>query len=235
MAEAGISARKFRANKAMSGSPCHACGRELSLGEDVAQCNRCQAVHHAACWDGPGGCAGDDCENRPLAALPEEPPVAPPYAPPYAPPPYAPPQAYAPPQYHHPGAAPLAPTTDAGHPGQRQCPHCTNHIGYYDHICVYCNNVTSADGIYRGPQVTAPAASAALAYGIIGFFICGIIFGPIAMSKAKQAKQIIAADPQYKGEGVAMAGYIMGVVDVIKFVLVVLAYIIGGTISGFEP
>ncbi len=232
MAEAGISARKFRANKALAGSPCHACGEELSLGEEVALCNRCEGVHHATCWDGPGGCAGDECENRPLAALPAE-PVAPPqplpYAPPYAPPPQAPPQ------YYHPGAAPLAPQAGGDHPGQRQCPHCTNHIGYYDQICVYCNNVTSLDGVYHGPQITAPAASAALAYGIIGFFICGIIFGPIAMSKANQAKQIIAMDPQYKGEGVAMAGYIMGVVDIIKFVLVVLMYIIGGSISGFEP
>ena len=232
MAESGMAARKFRANKAIEGSPCHACGEALSLAEEVAQCNQCQTVMHARCWDGAGGCSQGDCENRPLATLPEEPPPVQPYASPpmqpYAPPPFGQPFG---PQYPQTGGKPLAPGDPAALPGQKQCPHCNNFIGYYDQICVYCNNVTSPDGVYHGPRINAPGAAAALIYGVVGFFICGVIFGPIAISKANQAKQVIAMDPQFKGEGLATAGYVMGIVDVIKFVLVLLGWIIGGSIS----
>ena len=229
MAESSMAARKYRANKAIEGSPCHACGQALTLGEEVAQCNQCQTVQHTRCWDSAGGCSRGDCENRPLASLPEESPAVQPYPNPYA-------QPHAPPfgaQYPQTGGMPLAPggAPAPAPPGQKQCPHCNNYIGYYEQICVYCNNITSPDGIYRGPQVNAPGAAAALTYGIIGFFICGIIFGPIAMSKANQAKQLIAIDPQYKGEGLATAGYVMGIVDIIVFILIILARVIGASFS----
>ena len=220
MTTSGMAARRFRANKAIVGSPCDACGAEFRLGEEVAQCNQCQTVLHARCWDSAGGCSEEECENRPLAALPEEPPRAAPYAPPYAPPAYGQPFG---PQYPQTGGVPM----EAGGAvaGQRQCPHCNNYIGYYDQVCVYCNNITTPDGIYRGPQINAPGAAASLAYGIIGFFLCGIVFGPIAMSKANQAKQLITIDPQYKGEGLATAGFIMGIVDIVVFVLFIFARI----------
>lgn len=231
MADSGMASRKYRANKALEGSPCFSCGHPLPLGEEVAQCNACQKVHHAKCWDVAGGCGNNECENRPLQALPQQPaPQA--AAQPYNP--YAPPGAAAPPAYPQPYGQPQAPANPMGAappPGQKQCPHCGNFVGYYDQMCVYCNNVTSPDGIYHGPQINAPGASAALAYGIVGFFICGIIFGPIAISKANQAKALIDADPQYKGRGMAQAGYIMGIVDIVFFVLFLLIRVIGAASS----
>ena len=220
MGESGMAARRFRVNKAIEGSPCYTCGQALTLGEEVAQCNQCQTVQHAKCWDSAGGCGKQDCENRPLAALPEQPQPA--VAPGY-PQPYQSPFQQQPPGPPAPGVGGM----QAPPPGQKQCPHCNNFIGYYDQVCVYCNNITSPDGIYHGPQINAPGAQASLAYGIIGFFICGIIFGPIAISKANQAKQLIAADPQYKGKGLATAGYIMGIVDIIFFVLFLIIRFVG--------
>jgi len=55
---------------------------------------------------------------------------------------------------------------------------------------------------------------------LIGLIFCGPILGGIAISKANEAKRAIAANPQfYGGEGMATAGLILGVIDIIIFVL----------------
>ena len=104
----------------------------------------------------------------------------------------------------------------------KHCPSCRLAIDQMEQICPNCNAVATPDGIYRGPQQTAPGATASLVYGILGFFICGIIFGIVAIVKAKDAKTLIATDPRYGGGGMATAGMVLGIIDLVAWVLIII-------------
>jgi ABC-type phosphate transport system permease subunit len=79
-----------------------------------------------------------------------------------------------------------------------------------------------------GPQPTAPGAVATLVYGILALFICGPLFGTIAIVKANKVKRFIAENPQYGGEGYATAGLVLGIVALVLFALVVLFQLASG-------
>lgn len=67
------------------------------------------------------------------------------------------------------------------------------------------------------PRVDAPGATAGLVFGILSVVmsgpIIGLIFGWLGLSKSKQARAAIAANPgYYSGDGVAQAGYVCSIV-----------------------
>lgn len=66
--------------------------------------------------------------------------------------------------------------------------------------------------VYVDPGECALARQA-LTYSIIGLFCFGIVLGPLAISKAKSAKMIIAGTPGMRGDGMATAALIIGIVD----------------------
>jgi hypothetical protein len=68
---------------------------------------------------------------------------------------------------------------------------------------------------------TAEGASEALTYAIIGLFLAGFILGWVAISKGNKALNIIRNDPGYKGKGLAMAGIIMGILDIIAWIIAI--------------
>ena len=70
--------------------------------------------------------------------------------------------------------------------------------------------------------MNAPGAVASLVCGILGFFICGLVLGIIAITKAQEAKKAIASDPSYTGGGMATAGMVLGVIDLVGFVITML-------------
>jgi hypothetical protein len=104
-------------------------------------------------------------------------------------------------------------------PGYMACPHCRVPMIAGAPICPACKVITSPDGIYHGPKVNAPGAVQSLVYGIVGLVFCQIILGPIAISKASAARRAMAADPTLGGEGLATAGTVMGVIDLVVFVI----------------
>ena len=59
-----------RANRALAGKPCPACGREVLLGDEVVQCPQCALPSHADCWEQRRGCAAPACAPRLQAAQP---------------------------------------------------------------------------------------------------------------------------------------------------------------------
>ena len=70
------------------------------------------------------------------------------------------------------------------------------------------------------PQVYADPGECALArqaliMSIIGLFCFGVVLGPMAISKAKSAKMIIAGTPGMRGEGMATAALILGTFDLV--------------------
>lgn len=107
--------------------------------------------------------------------------------------------------------------------GMMNCFNCRGEIATSTAFCPLCGVVNSPDGIYHGPKVNAPGAVASLVYAIIGLFLCGIILGPVAIAKANSAKRLMASNPTYGGSGLATAGMIIGIIDVIAFFVVVIA------------
>jgi hypothetical protein len=77
-----------------------------------------------------------------------------------------------------------------------------------------------AGGATRGEP---PEAGEALKYAIIGIFCCGIILGPIAISKAMAAKRAIEANPGMEGSGKATAALVIGIIVTVLNVLGLIA------------
>ena len=70
-------------------------------------------------------------------------------------------------------------------------------------------------GAVTGEKKRAEGAMASIVFGILGLFICGFVFGWMAISSANKAKAQIDADPdRYSGANLATIGLVMGVVDI---------------------
>jgi hypothetical protein len=122
--------------------------------------------------------------------------------------------ANAPLQQLSPSTAPVN-STNADH-----CAHCgaPNPVG--STFCTTCGQSISGTFIHK---VNAPGAVSSLVFGIIGLFICGLIFGIIAITSAGKAKQAIAAEPnRYGGGGLATAGQILGIVGLIGWAIILI-------------
>lgn len=193
--------RKFKANPKLDGKVCGWCQAPLKLGDDAAVCVACEREHHAACWDGKGGCNNTACVNAPLRQL-EAPP---------------------------PGVAARDDAASLAKQGLMSCRQCGTAIAIGIPICPSCRAITSPDGIYHGPKTNAPGAVKSLVFGIIGLFICGIIFGPLAISKANEAKTAMKTDPTLGGEGLATAGMVLGVLAIIGWAIVLLIRVSGNS------
>jgi hypothetical protein len=112
-------------------------------------------------------------------------------------------------------------------PGRQECPHCGRQFRAGAKICPSCKRAPTADGIYHGPTTNAPGAVASLVYGILSIFICGLIFGLLAINKAGEAQKAIARDPTLGGTGLATAGKVIGIIGLVLWGLIVLVRIAG--------
>lgn len=188
------SAQHLKVNPKVAGQPCRACLQPLELAGDASMCTGCHSQHHRRCWDASGGCATPGCLNAPLQRLDHA---------------------------GTPAGGFIAARPPA--PGTMQCYSCRGDIAATSSFCPLCGVVTSPDGLYHGPKVNAPGAVASLVYAIIGLFFCGIILGPVAISKANSAKRAMAANPTYGGSGLATAGLVIGILDIVAFFIVLMA------------
>lgn len=116
-----------------------------------------------------------------------------------------------------------SPFTASLPPGKMRCPHCAELISASSDICIFCDCITSPDGLYHGPKTNAPGAVASVVWGTVGLFLCGFIVGFVAISKANEAKRLIAADPRYGGSGLATTGQVLGGLGIAGSVIVLLA------------
>jgi hypothetical protein len=189
-------ARKLKANLKLQGKPCGWCQDTLHLGDDAALCNTCGKEHHGRCWDGRMGCSTEGCASAPLRRL-DSPGVGSPF-----------PQAR---------GVPLSQGLASGY---MPCPGCRVEILVGAPICPACKMITSPDGLYHGPTINAPGAVQSLVYGLIGLVFCQIILGPVAIAKASGARQAMAKDPTLSGAGLATAGTVLGIVDIVLFVAI---------------
>jgi hypothetical protein len=65
------------------------------------------------------------------------------------------------------------------------------------------------------PRRMCPESKEALTFSIVALFICAIIFAPVALSKASNAKARIRSDPSLDGGGVATAAQIISVAGLV--------------------
>jgi hypothetical protein len=76
-------------------------------------------------------------------------------------------------------------------------------------------------GAYR-PKATAPGAIPSLVLGILSLFICGIIFGALAIHYGLKAMRTVDSMPQsYDGKGLAIAGTVLGAVGVLSALAII--------------
>jgi hypothetical protein len=52
---------RMKANRALAGRTCLACGQAIDLGDDVFNCPKCRLTMHMACRERAGGCASPEC------------------------------------------------------------------------------------------------------------------------------------------------------------------------------
>lgn len=82
----------------------------------------------------------------------------------------------------------------------------------------------------NGESTTSGKAIGSLVCGIIGFFICGLILGIVAIVLGKQAMgEIDTSGGAIGGRGLALAGIIMGVIDLVAWAIIVLIQIVALT------
>ena len=72
-----------------------------------------------------------------------------------------------------------------------------------------------------------PQANTALKYAIVGLFCFGVILGPLAIKNALDAKKLIALRPGMTGDGKATAALVIGIIDVLLFVVGMFARLAG--------
>lgn len=102
------------------------------------------------------------------------------------------------------------------------CPHCGRSIRAGALKCKDCGGLVDEEmKQYQAiaSKGMAPGAVSSLVVGIIGLFLFGFILGWIAISNGRSAIKEIEGDPGYRGKGVAIAGIIMGGIDIAGWLL----------------
>ena len=62
--------------------------------------------------------------------------------------------------------------------------------------------------------------------GIVGFFVCGLVCGPVAIVLSRQAKtEIAASGGRQTGDGMAQAGFILGIIQTVLAVVGIVIWI----------
>ncbi len=105
----------------------------------------------------------------------------------------------------------------------KACPFCAEKIKASAVKCRYCGQILDQElkvTLEAGrPKGEVKEANEALIMSIIGLFCFGIILGPIAISKGTKALNIIKGDPGYTGKGKATAGIVIGIIDLVGWLL----------------
>ena len=77
---------------------------------------------------------------------------------------------------------------------------------------------------------TSIVARDALVTAIVGIFCCQIIFGPVALTRAGRAKEMINLYPEsIGGRGMATTAQVIGVIDILLFVLYLIINAVAGS------
>src|SRR5437764_12154983 len=85
---------------------------------------------------------------------------------------------------------------------------------------------------YGAVRRTEGLAVASLVLGIAGFVVCPLICSVLAIIFGVQAKGKIRQDPSLQGEGMAQAGFILGIIGLAVGAILLIVIIIAAANSG---
>lgn len=135
------------------------------------------------------------------------------------------------------------------------CPHCNTQLESPDsmagqaQVCASCNGTATVPQLstsappaqaggapYTGPAPArlqnAPGAVGSMVCGIIGLIVCGIVLGIVALVLGTKAKGHISRAPgQYGGSGMATAGIVLGILDIVFAVIALIIMIATGSLG----
>ena len=110
----------------------------------------------------------------------------------------------------------------------KACPFCGETIKKSAIKCKHCGNyLDKTIETYAGPSQNAQGAVAALVCGLIGLFLFGFILGFVAIGQGNKALKQIEANPALKGQGMAKAGKVIGIIDIIGWVIAIIIQVAG--------
>ena len=104
------------------------------------------------------------------------------------------------------------------------CPNCLVTVKGRSY-CASCKVMAIGDKVPVFEQLTEECTEAkeALKLAIFGIFCFGIVLGPMAIRKANEAKKMIAANPNLTGSGKATAALVIGIIDLLGWVVGIIA------------
>lgn len=165
-------------------------------------------------------------------------------------------------QINIPGSPPATQSTDGppqlslNRPQEKNCPNCNASMNPDAVLCVQCGHdlrtgqdLKSGKGNskkgYSPAKITAPGATGSLVCGIISlcsmFFGCccpflgliGVILGAISVYQGLSARKLCAQNDRFVGEGMALAGLILGIIGIVINLLITLLMLVGMVADGF--
>ena len=111
---------------------------------------------------------------------------------------------------------------------EKFCKKCGNQLNGEYKFCTKCGestqeNITTSNNINNNVQNdymnshngTSPTAIASLVCSLVGLFLWGVVLGIVAICLGLSAKNHIKIFKNEKGEGLATAGLIIGIIDVV--------------------
>ncbi len=203
----------LRANRKVIAERCSICNNGFKLAEETYSCPSCSGYHHAACWQTHRACSTQNSVPATTSGVDAQTPICE-------------------------TQITIAPVPEVA-AGERRCPNCARAIRSEALKCRFCSHVFDQEYAQTMGEIPPELAQEIESYAnrsltksIVGLFICAPILGPMAISNGRDARRLLDDYPSYRAQtyagGKALAGIIIGVIEIFIFVVGFFSTVGGG-------